>query len=125
MIDHVTIGVTDLDRLRVFYDPALKPLGIERLCAEGQPFAGCADPKEGGLASAVRERVATGAHIAFADLDRATVDACHVPALAAGGRDNGSPGLRLQYRANHYGAFVLDSDGPQYKGRVPPVRLTE
>jgi catechol 2,3-dioxygenase-like lactoylglutathione lyase family enzyme len=51
------------------------------------------------------------AHIAFTAADRATVEAFHRAALAAGGRDNGGPGLRPQYHADYYGAFVLDPDG--------------
>ena len=50
-------------------------------------------------------------HIAFIAPDRATVDAFHVAALAAGGRDNGAPGLRPRYHADYYGAYVLDPDG--------------
>jgi catechol 2,3-dioxygenase-like lactoylglutathione lyase family enzyme len=52
-----------------------------------------------------------GVHAAFTSPDRATVDAFHVAALAAGGRDNGGPGLRPQYHPTYYGAFVLDPDG--------------
>lgn len=50
-------------------------------------------------------------HLAFASEDRATVDAFHRAAIAAGGQDNGAPGLRPEYHANYYGAFVLDPDG--------------
>jgi predicted lactoylglutathione lyase len=50
-------------------------------------------------------------HVAIAADDRATVDAFHRAALAAGGKDNGRPGLRPQYHPNYYGAFVLDPDG--------------
>ncbi len=53
----------------------------------------------------------TGTHVAFAAPDRATVDAFHAAALAAGGRDNGAPGLRPHYHPDYYGAFVLDPDG--------------
>jgi catechol 2,3-dioxygenase-like lactoylglutathione lyase family enzyme len=55
--------------------------------------------------------VSGGAHIAFAAADRAAVHAFHVAALAAGGRDNGAPGLRPHYAATYYGAFILDPDG--------------
>jgi len=50
-------------------------------------------------------------HVAIVAKDRATVDAFYQAALAAGGRDNGSPGLRPHYHAHYYGAFVLDPDG--------------
>jgi catechol 2,3-dioxygenase-like lactoylglutathione lyase family enzyme len=52
-----------------------------------------------------------GTHVAIAASDRATVAAFHAAALAAGGRDNGAPGLRPEYHPNYYGAFVLDPDG--------------
>jgi catechol 2,3-dioxygenase-like lactoylglutathione lyase family enzyme len=55
--------------------------------------------------------VQTGSHVAFVTEDRDTVDRFHLAALAAGGRDNGPPGLRLHYHENYYGAFVLDPDG--------------
>jgi catechol 2,3-dioxygenase-like lactoylglutathione lyase family enzyme len=58
-----------------------------------------------------REVVATGAHIAFFAPDRPTVDAFHAAALGAGGRDNGTPGLRLNYHPHYYDAFILDPDG--------------
>jgi catechol 2,3-dioxygenase-like lactoylglutathione lyase family enzyme len=53
----------------------------------------------------------TGAHIAFTAQDRAIVDRFHAEAVAAGGKDNGQPGIRPNYHANYYGAFVLDPDG--------------
>ena len=55
--------------------------------------------------------VLTGTHVAFGAPDHATVDAFHAAALAAGGRDNGAPGLRPHYHPGYYGAFVLDPDG--------------
>ena len=58
-----------------------------------------------------RDAVMTGMHVAFAAPDHATVDAFHAAALAAGGRDNGAPGLRPHYHPGYYGAFVLDPDG--------------
>jgi catechol 2,3-dioxygenase-like lactoylglutathione lyase family enzyme len=58
-----------------------------------------------------REPYGTGTHVAFASDDRATVDAFHAAAIAAGGRDNGAPGVREQYHPTYYGAFVHDPDG--------------
>jgi len=107
----VTIGVTDLERSKAFYDRALEPLDIERLYAEGQDFAGYGIGRRAFFWIGSRERVTTGVHVAFAAPDRATVDAFHAAALAAGGRDNGPPGLRPQYHVDYYGAFVLDPDG--------------
>ena len=111
MLDHVTIGVTDIERAKAFYDRALKPLGIERLYAEGETFAGYGAGRKAFFWIGLRERVTTGSHIAFIAADRAAVDAFYAAALAAGGRDNGPPSLRPQYHAQYYGAFVLDPDG--------------
>ncbi len=111
MLDHVTIGVTDLDRAMRFYDAALAPLGIERLYAEGEDFAGYGTARKAFFWIGVRDAAQTGAHVAFAAPDRETVERFHAAALAAGGRDNGGPGLRPAYHANYYGAFVLDPDG--------------
>ena len=111
MLDHVTIGVSDLTRAREFYDYALKPLGIERLYAEAQSFSGYGAGKKAFFWIGARVSVITGAHVAFTAPDRATVDAFHAAALAAGGRDNGAPGPRPHYHRHYYAAFVLDPDG--------------
>ena len=111
MLDHVTIGTSDLARAREFYDRALKPLGIDRLYAEGQTASGYGADKKAFFWISARDAVMTGVHVAFAAPDHATVDAFHAAALAAGGRDNGAPGLRPHYHRHYYGAFVLDPDG--------------
>jgi catechol 2,3-dioxygenase-like lactoylglutathione lyase family enzyme len=111
MLDHVTIGTSDLARAREFYDRALKPLGIDRLYAEGQIAFGYGAAKKAFFWISARDAVMTGVHVAFAAPDRTTVDAFHAAALAAGGRDNGAPGLRPHYHRHYYGAFVLDPDG--------------
>jgi catechol 2,3-dioxygenase-like lactoylglutathione lyase family enzyme len=111
MLDHVTIRVSDLTRAREFYDCALKPLGIERLYAEGQTFSGYGANKKAFFWIGARDGVITGAHVAFTAPNRATVDAFHAAALAAGGQDNGAPGPRPHYHRHYYGAFVLDPDG--------------
>lgn len=111
MLDHVTIGVTDIGRSMAFYDRALMPLGIGRLYGGGETFAGYGIGRKAFFWIGLRDQVTTGAHIAFSAADRAAVDAFHAAALAAGGCDNGPPGLRLQYHAHYYGAFVLDPDG--------------
>ena len=111
MLDHVTIGVGDLERAKAFYDAALRPLGIERLYAEGETFAGYGAAGRAFFWIGARDEVTTGTHIAFMAPDRRTVDAFHTAALAAGGRDNGPPGLRPRYHPDYYGAFVLDPDG--------------
>ena len=110
MLDHVTLGVTDVGRSKAFYDQALRPLGIERLYAEGDSFAGYGANGKAFFWIGLKSPKQGAAHIAFTAPDRATVDAFHVAALAAGGIDNGGPGLRPLYHDNYYGAFILDPD---------------
>jgi catechol 2,3-dioxygenase-like lactoylglutathione lyase family enzyme len=123
MLDHVTLGVSDLARSREFYDAALKPLGIGRLYAEGETFSGYGAREKAFFWIGARDEVTSGAHIAFTAPDRATVDGFHAAALAAGGRDNGAPGPRPHYHRHYYGAFVLDSDGHNIEAvcHVPAV----
>lgn len=111
MLDHVTVGVTDIGRATAFYDQALRPLGIARLYSEGGTFAGYGAKPKAFFWIGRRHEPQTSAHIAFTAPDRATVDRFHQAALAAGGKDNGSPGLRPNYHRNYYGAFILDPDG--------------
>jgi catechol 2,3-dioxygenase-like lactoylglutathione lyase family enzyme len=117
MIDHLGFSVSDYEAAKAFYSKGLAPLGYSPIMEVTQeqtghdPAAGFgADGKpdfwiggEGGLNKPV--------HVAFLPKDRATVDAFYTAAMAAGGRDNGPPGLRPHYHANYYGAFVLDPDG--------------
>ena len=117
MLDHIGIAVSDFARAKAFYQAALQPLGVSLVMevtaaetgadahagfgASGKPFfwIGTGDKPKGG------------AHVAFAAATRAEVDAFHRAALAAGGRDNGAPGLRPHYHPNYYGAFAFDPDG--------------
>ena len=118
MIDHVGVSVADVKRSKAFYDAALAPIGIAMVmevpasmtesggvaCGygkDGKPFFWFGD----------NEKVGAGFHIAFAVNSRKLVDAFHKAALAAGGKDNGAPGLRPHYHADYYGAFVHDPDG--------------
>ena len=109
ILDHIAIGVSDLAASKAFYEQALAPLGVS-LILEFPGAVGMGRDRKpefwlrpGGGA----ERV----HIAFRSTDRATVDAFHAAALAAGGTDNGAPGPRPIYHPGYYGAFVLDPDG--------------
>ena len=111
MIDHVVFWVVDMARAKAFYDRALQPLGLVRITADDHEFAGYGVPGKGYFWIGPSKEAPSGTHIAFSAVDRATVDAFHAAALAAGGRDNGAPGLRPRYQANYYGAFVLDPDG--------------
>ena len=111
MLDHVTIGVTDTGRSLAFYDRALSPLGITRLYGDSEGFAGYGIAPKAFFWIGIRDMSQTGSHVAFAAQDRASVDRFYAEAIAAGGRDNGQPGLRPNYHPDYYGAFVLDPDG--------------
>lgn len=109
MIDHINIGVSDLERSRAFYEAAFAPLGIAYVMHN---IAGVGFGRDGRPAFWISDRGAGGpVHVAVTSPDRAAVEAFHRAALAAGGRDNGPPGLRPQYHPSYYGAFVLDPDG--------------
>jgi catechol 2,3-dioxygenase-like lactoylglutathione lyase family enzyme len=109
VIDHVNIGVADLAASRAFYEAALAPLGCALLM--DRPY-GVGLGRDGKPSFWISDRPPSGPlHLAFASPDRAAVDAFHAAAVAAGGRDNGAPGLRPQYHPTYYGAFVLDPDG--------------
>jgi catechol 2,3-dioxygenase-like lactoylglutathione lyase family enzyme len=116
MLDHAGFPVSDYARSKAFYLQALAPLGYALVIEVQQhendaPAAGFgANGKpdlwiggEGGLQRPI--------HIAIAAQDRAAVDAFYRAAIAAGGKDNGAPGLRPHYHPNYYAAFVLDPDG--------------
>lgn len=112
MLDHVGLNVKDYAASRALYEQALAPLGWRVVMAFDEWNAvgfGTADKPEFWVAQ--REPYGTGTHVAFAAPDHAAVDAFHAAALAAGGRDNGAPGIREQYHPTYYGAFVLDADG--------------
>ena len=112
MLDHVGFAVNDYARSKAFYEQALAPLGLTLLL---EPVGQAAGFGEGGKPFfwiEARGRVPKGRlHVAFAVDDRATVDAFHAAALAAGGTDNGPPGERPIYHRDYYGAYVLDPDG--------------
>jgi catechol 2,3-dioxygenase-like lactoylglutathione lyase family enzyme len=108
MLDHIYVGVSDVDRSATFYAGALEPLGMSELFRRPDTVAFGRDGRpwffiRGGGG---REQV----HVAFTAPDRPTVDRFHAAALASGGRDNGRPGLR-DYHPTYYGAFALDPDG--------------
>jgi catechol 2,3-dioxygenase-like lactoylglutathione lyase family enzyme len=113
MIDHLGFAVADVPRSRAFYAAALAPLGMG-LHSEGTGWAmfGEAGAPQFWIGGADLAGPPPGhLHFAFAARDRAAVDGFHTAALAAGGRDNGAPGLRPHYHANYYAAFVIDPDG--------------
>jgi catechol 2,3-dioxygenase-like lactoylglutathione lyase family enzyme len=118
VIDHLGFPVSDYARSKAFYAKALAPLGYTLVMEVGgehteshSPAAGFGsggNPDfwiggEGGLRGIL--------HIAIVAKNRPAVDAFHRAAIAAGARDNGSPGLRPHYHENYYAAFVFDPDG--------------
>jgi catechol 2,3-dioxygenase-like lactoylglutathione lyase family enzyme len=110
MIDHVMLSVRNVEASREFYREALEPLGYA-LAMEGEGYAGFG-PTHGSADLWLAERGPNApTHVALSSPDRATVDAFHQAALAAGGQDNGAPGIRADYHENYYGAYVLDPDG--------------
>lgn len=114
MIDHLSIGVGDIARTKRFYDAALKPLGY-RCLSEGEGSLGYGSDAVAFWINVAERPVppddASGLHVCFAAPTRASVDAFHTAALAAGGRDNGAPGVRPDYGADYYAAFVVDPEG--------------
>jgi catechol 2,3-dioxygenase-like lactoylglutathione lyase family enzyme len=110
-LDHVGLDVTDYERSKAFYLRALEPLGL-RLMMEPVPEVGGFGDDFPFFWVARRDRgPQTGVHVAFRVESRSLVDAFHAAALAAGGTDNGAPGIREIYHPSYYGAFVLDPDG--------------
>jgi catechol 2,3-dioxygenase-like lactoylglutathione lyase family enzyme len=117
MIDHTGVVVTDFERSKRFYKEALAPLGHELLHEVPASITGSADVAGFGEGGKPDFWVTNGdpnkppLHIAFRVKSRDIVDAFHAAAIAAGGSDNGQPGLRPHYHPNYYGAFVRDLDG--------------
>ena len=116
MIDHTGLNVSDFARAKAFYRAALAPLGYQvmmelpaAIVPQGAMGMGVPPKPDfwvgGGVANS------PPLHIAFRAASRAQVDAFYKAAMAAGGRDNGAPGVREHYHPNYYGAFVLDPDG--------------
>ena len=111
MLDHLGLNVSDLARSKAFYEAALAPLGIS-VQLEFEDFAvGFGAGGKPFFWIGRRDPVSSGTHVALTAGDRATVDAFHAAALAAGGTDNGAPGLRPHYHEHYWGAFVIDPDG--------------
>lgn len=117
MIDHTGICVTDPAVSRSFYEKALAPLGYKVLMEVPKEFTGGVAVLGMGVAPKADFWLHEGPpqtpriHTAFRAENRATVDAFYQAGLAAGGKDNGAPGLRPHYHQHYYGAFVLDPDG--------------
>jgi catechol 2,3-dioxygenase-like lactoylglutathione lyase family enzyme len=117
MIDHTGLDMSDPARSRHFYERALAPIGYSVLMEVPKEYTGGALAIGLGVAPKADFWLHEGTpqtprlHVAFRADNRAQVDAFYRAALAAGGKDNGPPGLRPHYHANYYGAFVFDPDG--------------
>ena len=117
MIAHVGIHVSDIERSKKFYSEALKPIGYKMIREYGATpsrpaaSAGFGESPRADLWIYQGKPNPVSTHIAFQVKQRALVDAFFQAAIAAGGKDNGGPGLRPQYNPNYYGGFVLDPDG--------------
>jgi catechol 2,3-dioxygenase-like lactoylglutathione lyase family enzyme len=109
MLDHVGITTAALAKAKTFYAAALAPLGYTVLMDVGPAFGMGVDGKPDFWLSEGKNP--GGVHVAIAARNRKAVDAFYAAAIAAGGKDNGAPGLRPHYHASYYGAFVLDADG--------------
>ena len=114
MIDHVSVGVADLERAARFYDTTLAVLGISRLVTRPATIGfGKAYPEFWINFRADMARVpgTSGTHICLRARTTADVDAFHAAALKAGGASDGAPGFRPHDRVKYYAAFVMDPDG--------------
>jgi catechol 2,3-dioxygenase-like lactoylglutathione lyase family enzyme len=111
MFDHIGLKVSNFDVSVRFYRDALSPLGLQ-LDSSGEGYAGFGPKGQPALwLYAHQGTVGPGTHVAFRAANRAAVDRFHAAGLAAGGRDNGAPGLRSDYGPRYYAAFLLDPDG--------------
>jgi catechol 2,3-dioxygenase-like lactoylglutathione lyase family enzyme len=116
MLDHVSLGVSDLALSRSFYDAVLKTVGLVRVDdfeGRGSDYD-TPDRTMGGIFTITREegvKPANGFHVCFQARTRRDVVRFYQAALAKGGRDDGAPGLRPRYHKNYFAAFVLDPDG--------------
>jgi catechol 2,3-dioxygenase-like lactoylglutathione lyase family enzyme len=110
VLDHVGIRVSDFEQSKRFFTEALSPLGYELIMEPSVSAAGFGRQGKPDFWIGQGDR-GQPVHIAFAASDRASVDAFHEEALAAGGRNNGGPGLRPEYHQSYYAAYVFDPDG--------------
>lgn len=111
MFDHVVFGVSNYAESKAFFLKALAPLGVA-VVSEGSLGVELSRPdSKASLCIRRVEEKATHLHLAFTADSRKQVEDFYRAALGAGGRDNGAPGLRPQYHANYYAAFVIGPDG--------------
>ena len=124
MIDHVSVGVSDLDRAARFYEQALAPLGLSRLVTRAATIGfGKTYPEfwinlRSDMAKIAQD---SGVHICLRARSTDDVDAFHAAALGAGGRSDGAPGLRPHDRVRYYAAFIVDPDGNRIEAVTFPA----
>jgi catechol 2,3-dioxygenase-like lactoylglutathione lyase family enzyme len=124
MIDHISVGVSDLERAARFYEATLAPLGLSRLVTRPATVGfGKAYPEfwinlRTGMMKVGPE---SGVHICLRAKSTAEVDAFHAAALDAGGLSDGAPGLRPHDRVRYYAAFIVDPDGNRIEAVTFPV----
>jgi catechol 2,3-dioxygenase-like lactoylglutathione lyase family enzyme len=116
MFSHVTVGSNNIAKVRAFYDSLVRPLGLVRQAdypeaagygrPGGRPQLWIVRPLDKNKAS-----VGNGITVGLEASDRASVDAAYNAGMAAGGKDDGAPGLRTHYHPNYYGAYLRDPDG--------------
>jgi catechol 2,3-dioxygenase-like lactoylglutathione lyase family enzyme len=118
ILDHIEFAVADVERSRRFYEEALRPFGMTVIVHVGPERSRTGGTRYGlGRDGYPRiwfhdgEAPGSPIHLALATADRHVVDAFHQAAIAAGGMDNGAPGVREHYHPDYYAAFVLDPDG--------------
>jgi len=124
MIDHVSVGVRDLDRAARFYAQALAPLGLSPLVTRPATIGfGKTYPEFWINLRADMAKVAhdSGVHVCLRARSTNDVDAFHAAALAAGGRSDGAPGLRPHDRVRYYAAFIVDADGNRIEAVTFPT----
>jgi catechol 2,3-dioxygenase-like lactoylglutathione lyase family enzyme len=110
MFDHVVFGVSDYEASKAFFLKALEPLGLA-VVLEGPLGVELSRGGTSSLCICPTEEKPAHLHLAFTAENRQQVEAFHRAALEAGGKDNGAPGLRPQYHANYYAAFIIGPDG--------------
>ena len=110
MFDHVVFGVSDYAASKAFFLKALEPLGVIDV-VEGPLGIEIVGSNKASLCLFQTKEKPARLHLAFKAETRGQVDAFHRAALAAGGQDNGAPGLRPQYHARYYAAFIIGPDG--------------
>jgi len=111
MIDHVGLTVKNLTASKQWYTRALAPLGYKLKYEFGDSAAGLGSDSNDDLWLKSGDTASGSVHVAFQAANRKAVDDFYAAAIAAGGKDNGAPGLRPHYHPDYYGAFVFDLDG--------------